>query len=342
MNITLFLGAGFSAAFGLPTMKEFLRYAQDSAKLSEDDKKLIDELRLHARRANSFLQSSPTNLEDILSFALMAERLRLPPLDSGQTASRLRSILQRVFGSVASVDTYWKKLGNFQRFLGFDLHEAHHQITLVTTNYDLNAECALHRMRLGANLGFEYEVASDGKHSVTSQLYAKSGVRLLKLHGSINWFEKSDEPGTIVVEGRVVEVHGPITSPGRTFDLPLACAGNYEAPREPLIIPPSYLKPELHPALRHVWSLAARALSSADHLVFVGYSFPPSDTEMRYFLASALVDNPRLRRILIVDPQASEIASRLKAEQSSFGSHFKELLESQSKDWEMVNLSFGR
>ena len=66
MKIVLFLGAGFSAPFGLPVMDKFTRVAHDSGRLSKEDLEFLDELIREARSANAFLISSPTNLEDIL------------------------------------------------------------------------------------------------------------------------------------------------------------------------------------------------------------------------------------------------------------------------------------
>ena len=65
MRVVLFLGAGFSVPFGLPTMDQFFAAAESSKRISDEDKTFLNELRLESRQANSFLQSSPTNLEDI-------------------------------------------------------------------------------------------------------------------------------------------------------------------------------------------------------------------------------------------------------------------------------------
>lgn len=65
--------------------------------------------------------------------------------------------------------------------------------------------------------------------------------------------------------------------------LPYPCASDYKAPGMPIIISPSFLKPDLPAALKAVWAAAARALSKANLVAFVGYSFPPADTDMMFF-----------------------------------------------------------
>jgi hypothetical protein len=61
-----------------------------------------------------------------------------------------------------------------------------------------------------------------------------------------------------------------------------------------------------------MWQGAAQALKDAELIAFIGYSFPPSDTEMKYFLAGALAENAKLRKIMISDLYADSIVERLK------------------------------
>jgi hypothetical protein len=121
--------------------------------------------------------------------------------------------------------------------------------------------------------------------------------------------------------------------------LPDVCSSDYTDHRTPLIIPPSFLKPDLPSVLlKAAWSSGAKALSGAKFVVFVGYSFPTSDTEMMYFLGSALSKNADLNGIYIVDPNASDIEERLCAEGSGCGHYFKTLLHSVPVRWEDTNL----
>jgi hypothetical protein len=120
---------------------------------------------------------------------------------------------------------------------------------------------------------------------------------------------------------------------GTDLVMPLPCANDYQDVSAPIIIPPSFLKPELARPLRSIWSGAAKALREADRLIFVGYSFPESDTEMTYFLAAALATNVGIEEICVVDPNALQIVQRLTGERSRFGSHFKALLTSQVGSW---------
>ena len=58
VNIVLFLGAGFSRAFGLPIMDEFLAFADSSKKLDEDDKRIRKRFRKNILIISLFMDLS--------------------------------------------------------------------------------------------------------------------------------------------------------------------------------------------------------------------------------------------------------------------------------------------
>ena len=328
MRIVLFLGAGFASAFELPVMNTFMSFAEASSRISEEDKEFLHDLILATRKANAFLTSSATNLEDILSFAVMGYRLGLR-----EESGRLRHILQRVFTSLDHNTDFWSRYDAFREFLGFECADSRHDLSIITTNYDLSIECALRQAGVHANIGFMPSVEVNG-----GNFYSREGVPLLKLHGSVNWYEREDNPDVFQVDDTLSEVRaGPPGQP-RMETIPTVCAANHQSERPPFIVPPSYLKPDFVGPMRSVWAAAATELEQAELVAFVGYSFPQSDTEMKYFLARSLVDNATLRRISIIDPVASQIVERLKSSDSGYGSHFRELLHPCPSRWHEYQL----
>jgi len=225
---------------------------------------------------------------------------------------------------------------SFRHFLGFNLQESEHELSVITTNYDINVECAINRAGRRANPTFQFRRGDDKKHSATGNLYDPRGIPLYKLHGSVNWYEDVDNSGITLVEDRTVTVVG---SDLDHVSLPLICVSNYECEDQPIIVPPSYLKPEFKNPLLDTWRGAARALQDAHIVAFVGYSFPPTDIEMRYFLARSLVNNVPLKEIAIFDTRADEIVGRLKADHNGFGSHFKDFLKPVNGNWTNQSLS---
>lgn len=326
MNVTLFLGAGFSVPFGNPAMNEFFHITRESGRVDQGEIKFLDDLILEARKANSFLQSSSFNLEDVLSFSVMGDRLNL---DGDATRSlRTRKILQKVYATPRDIAGYWDKYKIFRTFLGNKLGDFRKTLSIVTTNYDINVESALRSMGgIKSNPGFEPKQVEDKQNLGPDVFYSQDGIPVYKLHGSINWFFQS-EGDIVFTEGRVAEVMGA----KENFKLPLVCTQGYNFSGEPFIVPPSFLKPDMKSSLSLIWQGAARALKNAEIVVFVGYSFPPTDTEMMYFFAQSFYNNPRIRKIIIIDIIADRIVERLSRADKT-GSQFKDFLMPVTASW---------
>jgi hypothetical protein len=331
MKLVLFLGAGFSAHFKHPVMDQFFNTAAASDRLSKDEKALIGQLILDARRANAFLESSPTNLEDILSFAEMGERLQLVT-EGPSRADALKQILAKVYSRVDSAAAHERRGGNLNGFIGCDPRVYAERLSFITTNYDLNVDFALWQLGTPA-ISASNATQDAARKSDEAELYRSGGPALFKLHGSLNWFANPATGNSgLLVDSRIVRVTNNSTM--EHAHLPYAYASDYPRPSTPVLVPPSFLKPELAPSLRQVWSGAAQALSEATIVAFVGYSFPSSDTEMMYFLARAFAENAALQQVILVDPAADRIAARLGASSSKLGSHFRSLLRPLAHPWE--------
>lgn len=129
----------------------------------------------------------------------------------------------------------------------------------------------------------------------------RSTFRLIKLHGSVNWFYSSR------------------ATPGDQIYLGLGSEWTNETARDnwkddvrdkvPAIIPPtldkgSYLN---HDSLRSLWAQAAEALRNADRVVVMGYSLPDTDLTMRFFMENCSEDW-NSKELVVVDknPDATE------------------------------------
>jgi hypothetical protein len=107
MSYVYFLGAGFSAAYGLPVMNDFFRVAREN-KLIIDEKEFLAEVQRFAHMGVRLVTISRNNMEEILSFLEMAEQAdqipeRLSELSKVDgkpisPAELLKSIIARVYG----------------------------------------------------------------------------------------------------------------------------------------------------------------------------------------------------------------------------------------------------
>lgn len=93
----------------------------------------------------------------------------------------------------------------------------------------------------------------------------KSGFKILKMHGSLNW-EKA--PRGIKLKQRPYVVRG---------------RGKIPVSEKVLFLPPSYKKDVDRNPYKAIWQEARKGLENADSLIILGYSLPQND-----FLAQAL------------------------------------------------------
>jgi hypothetical protein len=168
-------------------------------------------------------------------------------------------------------------------------HSQNVALGIVSFNYDL----LLDRVLLHGNSPYslEYRIPFSGKHPQGSKAGGQSLV-LAKPHGSLNW-------AWCTICNRVTILGTSAVMPGDK------CQGCSTVSTMPLLIRPSFAK-EFRISGR-VWQSVLdsgrQMLSSADTLIFIGYSFPIADYWVRAWLRSALARHEGSRpNIVLVDP----------------------------------------
>ncbi|MGD0985471.1 MAG: hypothetical protein ABSA65_16915 [Acidimicrobiales bacterium] len=193
------------------------------------------------------------------------------------------------------------------------LSVAHHRgATLITLNYDTVVEVAVAsyghwlealRRRVtpddilgdlpprgwpGQGAGFESvrrPIQMIGMFSGVQHQPAPHGstFRLLKLHGSLDWYwSPGDSSGATL---RRTTVQSRFGAPRDDWE-----QRDREAPGlEPFIVPPTATKSAYYtnPITRWAWSHAAQAMHEAERISLVGYSFPQTDLVMSGMVADA-------------------------------------------------------
>jgi hypothetical protein len=147
----------------------------------------------------------------------------------------------------------------------------------ITFNYDLMLEDSL---TISGENPYRYVNVNE---DISSFNFLKTeGVIIVKLHGSLNW-EFVSKGGPVIYKENAIQ-------PEYIHDK------NY---KEPAIIPPTLFKQEInddsraaHPLTQTIlsqWRAAIRLLTEADKLLFVGYSFPPTDFHSRRIFQIAMM-----------------------------------------------------
>lgn len=312
-RLVVFCGAGFSKCAGIPLMDEFADALRDGDHLNADERQEFDAIQRTCNELGSYIQESARNLEHLASFLDVLQmsnptfvlegckKYRTPELASAFVKECIRHVTH------PSLTSYQAQYAARLCQLATTVH-----LSVITTNYDVHLE-------LGC-LGLAPKVRACPTQSIldactpvgsSDALYwtdPDKSFDIFKLHGSVNWYSDDD---ALAIHGRIQQVH--LDKENVDVHRIIEEAGGQETPRDPstcLLSPPSVIKPRIEPLLKDQWEGAASALMRADRLWFIGYSFPPSDSFMRYFLASTLCRNVQLKQIVVIDNDITTIDKR--------------------------------
>lgn len=131
---------------------------------------------------------------------------------------------------------------------------------------------------------------------------------VIKLHGSINWFQQTGVPKAGVSQYRtgVAEDSTILLDryPWLGFGLDAPEVGGY-------LLSPMIITPVLHkrldlPPFGDLWQRAKRELENCKRLVIGGYSFPPTDFHTRRLFLEAFRDH-ELEELVIINPDTSVV-----------------------------------
>jgi hypothetical protein len=325
MARTVFIfGAGASAHLGVPLMKDIIDAADDLRQRQDVDQesfRLFFDLiqnRLPQLHAKSVVDLS--NIESVFSLVEMGRLVGRLPGTAEEDVPAMAKAIRRVLAQTVeetclfSVDGgEWRPSAPYLS-IAQQVESARHagtdgSVAMITLNYDLGLDFALH----WSNLPIEYGLQPSMAHQAAT---------LLKLHGSLNWTAcnvcRTVRPVTL---DQVFQLEGKRRFRAEKHRLPLRssrCLSNLGShctasplDGEPALVPPSWNKTQYHESFSNVWRHAARELSEAQDVRVIGYSLPESDAFFRDLLALGLAGSARLRSFTVVDP-SEQVAKRFR------------------------------
>jgi hypothetical protein len=178
-------------------------------------------------------------------------------------------------------------------------------VSVISTNWDIILDNSIHNNINGGLNNIKGVVdyccyissydKSDHTIKPALEILGKGGynVKLLKLHGSLNWLQcpKCQRLYVKFNEKIAMNPYGNDTRPtcrhcNKNFDV----VDNEKSHRLfSNLIMPTFLKDLSNPQYKIIWQNAGIELSEAKKIVFIGYSLPQADFEMRQLL-SRMVD----------------------------------------------------
>jgi NAD-dependent SIR2 family protein deacetylase len=345
-DIVFFLGAGFSCDAGLPVMSRFGEEADPKAfSLERLDREMTPELTKAAATYSQFRdllvarsalsEESAGNIEKLFC---VAEALREAGASSISLDGRevdletivtdLRTWIWKVYHQLPFHNERKKARTRLETYSAFIdcLKESGvaSRMTVLTTNYDIVFEWVAHRAGLQCSYPLPSAeacaVGAGPERFATISSSRTDAVPILKLHGSINYFDCAGKDSPLLVAANISD--GSQIA-GRKFprDIPAVVAVDALAQIRrdrgsevvPAIVPPGYAKLVSTDWLRETWTAALKALQEAKAIVFIGYSMPPSDGLLSSVFAGSLGTRNSSRNrpaVYVIDPDP-DVACRM-------------------------------
>jgi hypothetical protein len=185
-------------------------------------------------------------------------------------------------------------------------------LSIITMNWDAYLEkslfqvceeynCTQIRRKVYPDLCFYDYCYDPQEHRIVSTHIKAKGhrnIKLLKLHGSINWLTCPycgrvfvDYKQDIAVDEMLRVCYCPLCY--EEFE------GNIDSPQmHSMLITPTFLKDLNNLHIKNIWHNALIDLTEATKVVFIGYSFPDADFEMRCLLKKALKPETKIDVVL--------------------------------------------
>ncbi|MBU2832662.1 MULTISPECIES: SIR2 family protein [Acidithiobacillus] len=310
------LGAGYSAEAGLPVMSNFLSVMQKvrmSAAISPDEEEAIDavlQFRLESASAAHRINLDLDNIESLFSLTASSSII------GGNISARLEKIsnqMQIAIGATInhcqkkfySLSIEQKKALNFTSdgiskpidFFDFSTgvmsgtigtlkKQKSQENTIITFNYDTLLEDYFNKN----GVEFSYGEGMPRSESPEFKLFSGPGcpssiVKVLKLHGSINW-SSAGSKGDSGLDVHMYKDYDELRS--------------HSEDRKPTLLPP-WWKKDPNGFTISSWANAVEQLQTASRIIIIGYSLPTTDQYVKYLLAAGLSKNISLTGVWVVN-----------------------------------------
>lgn len=330
MNKTVFiLGAGFSISAGAPSQEKLVEKIFEIHKTNPGIFK-----RGSVRRFERFIRDTlnvPKALQNKIPFEDIFTPLDKCLLDNlsfrNLTISEVKQIRDLIYYLIGrtlqfvlrtSVKDYVDKFASYlveecQKRKDLEYSKIDN-VSVITTNWDILLDKSIQDVidrYYNSNAVVDYccYISSyrenDERVKPGLEMLGKGGfnVKLLKLHGSLNWLQCPNCQRVYVdIDDKIAinQYTYPINC--RHCDANFGVSDSYKLTSN--IIMPTFLKNLSNPQYKLLWQNAGVELSEASKVVFIGYSLPQADYEMRQLLSRMVRKNAEINVVgFSVDPK---------------------------------------
>jgi hypothetical protein len=353
LKTVFILGAGASVGAGAPLMADFLQKAKQLNSLgafgatAPQIQDVLDAAYKDLRPVHVKSKIDYQNIEELFSAVDIGQLIHSFGSRSPEMIDELRrSIVTFIYRTIEQTVEIPFRNGKIGLPNGYDMLSKHvrkkidqtarlglSEVSFITFNYDTCLEFSLVRNGIGVDYGLGEPFLNEAENNFQIK------VPVLKLHGSINWGTcpkcKMLVPSEIDPFRRVGLTD--LLDEGQVLRLNLGSgiSGQVHSCRTvldplPFIVPPTWNKSSSALGLRDVWKRAAVELGSAENIVVIGYSHPPTDMFFKYLYALGSNTDTHLEKFIVINgPDSSGTKERfegLLGPTTSRGFEFNQLL----------------
>ena len=313
-----FIILNFSTSEKVNQYRVAIKHAKNLREVDADTIKQKEEFLF---RAYDVAKSVNVTLEDLFTIfdnvAAGREHFRLYSPDSmGRIHNQLKLCI--IYTLVHSIytscdDTHYKKFAQLLINTRLDTTLKEDKLAVITLNWDdvlerslfslcneYNAKLQRGQKRISPDLCFyDYSLNTSESYVPSTHIKAKGlkNIKILKMHGSLGWLE-CPKCGRIYTDFNreiAVDEYSGMRCPN-CFTSELL-VGEDPILRS-LIITPTFMKSLDNLNIKNIWHNAFIDISEASHLIFIGYSFPDADFEMRCLLKKAVKSDAHITVVL--------------------------------------------
>lgn len=184
-------------------------------------------------------------------------------------------------------------------------------LSVITTNWDTIFELYLKKKKIPYELCLNNPYFRfDDRRIVNTKI--KDGIKLIKIHGSINWCKCLSCGLISIVEKKP---YAEFLFNDNVVEKCTICkkeANGNTIQLQPEIITPTMIKSISSQLYNNLWREASIELSKATKIIFIGYSLPTADFEFRYLLKRNINPTAKIDVVLIDSDKPKKITKKNK------------------------------
>jgi len=302
MKTLYILGAGFSKSAGGPLTSDFFK----SSKLNSHRKRLNNIYPVLRGLKNTLVSTKAIedDIEDFMNLVTEAALLGIRINIKGKSYKAKDVYKYLIDYAVNEVTlSISKKLQNLKNRTNLYLPAIYHKFAekflrseesvIVTFNWDPICE-----LLLFTTFGFLDYCLENSIKKDSSIGRINKGIKLLKLHGSLNWLICPNPRCKYHREKRVCIYNVMQAHKVQKVDWCTSCHTFLEK----VVVPPVWHKRGYTDLINSLWKIALDEIETSKRIVVIGYSFPKFDISARYLLKfGTTFVNPLVDEILIVN-----------------------------------------